>query len=526
MAVELSLTRKGLLDEARCLVERLRRGHMRSTAYDTAWVARLAARTNNGPYDLAVEWLLAQQHSDGSWGGRVFLLADRVVCTLAAVTALAISRERRPEVASPIAAGVEFLNARLNDLDGETVETGAYELLVPSLCDEVRSMNVGLRARLPERVMTLRAEKLRGIPPAAMYSPQASFVHNLEVLGDGLIPELARPIQSADGSFGSSPSATAYFLTRAESPEADSYLAEVMEVSGDGGAGNVYPFDIFEHAWVLWNLRSLRTELPEHGRLLSHLAGAWRPGGVGFSSHCHIVESDDTAVAFRVLRDHGLNVDPSVFRLFEADDFFYGFPFERGQSVTANAHVLEAMRGLEPTPEVERFQRKAISYLERSQRDGHWRDKWHISPLYATSQAVVALRGYRDDLVARAVDWLYASQHPSGAWGLGEGTDEETAYAVNALLEVRAVASARSSDWPGAVERACAFLAGRLAFEGYPELWIGKALYVPQLVVRSAILGALDRYLLATDPGQGHQERTSGRGGSGADPQAGSPSSI
>ena len=495
MVIQTALVRQQLREEARRLLQRLRDGHMASTAYDTAWVARLAAPPASGPYDAAVEWLLGHQHPDGSWGGAVFLLADRVVCTLAAVAALQANRERRPEVALLIETGIRFLNARLPELAAETVETGAYELLLPCLCEEVRSIDVGLRAQLPERVLALRSEKLRGIPVAAMYSLQASFVHNLEALGEGLIPELARGVQSADGSFGSSPSATAYFLTHAASPEAEAYLARVMQVSGDGGVGNVYPFDIFEHAWVLWNLRSMARELPEHGRLLSHLAGTWQVGGVGFSSHCQIVESDDTAVAFRVIRDNGLKVDPSVFRLFEGDDFFYGFPFERGQSVTANAHVLDAVRSLPAAPEIVRFRRKATNYLERSQRDGHWRDKWHISPLYATSQAIAALQGHRDDLVAPAIKWLLATQHPNGAWGFGEGTDEETAYAVMALLGAEGLTRARHLDWSPALDRACAFLADRLGLEDYPELWIGKALYVPQLVVRSAILGALDRYL-------------------------------
>ena len=93
--------------------------------------------------------LLARQRPDGSWGGAIFLLADRIVCTLAAVIALRINRTRRPQVAPAISDGVQFLNARLAGLQGEVQETGAYELLVPSLYEEAGAMGLGVQTPLP-----------------------------------------------------------------------------------------------------------------------------------------------------------------------------------------------------------------------------------------------------------------------------------------------------------------------------------------------------------------------------------------
>src|SRR4030095_9092722 len=70
------------------LIEKIGPGHMASTAYDTAWVARL------GEIDWflsshALHWLAENQLPDGSWGGAAPVYHhDRVLCTLSAMIAL------------------------------------------------------------------------------------------------------------------------------------------------------------------------------------------------------------------------------------------------------------------------------------------------------------------------------------------------------------------------------------------------------------------------------------------------------
>ena len=70
------------------LINEIGPGHMASTAYDTAWAARLdeiapsiSAR--------ALTWLTKNQLPDGTWGAPApMYYHDRVVCTLAAMIAL------------------------------------------------------------------------------------------------------------------------------------------------------------------------------------------------------------------------------------------------------------------------------------------------------------------------------------------------------------------------------------------------------------------------------------------------------
>ncbi|HEX6972314.1 MAG TPA: hypothetical protein VF234_08855, partial [Limnochordia bacterium] len=181
---------------------------------------------------------------------------------------------------------------------------------------------------------------------------------------------------------------------------------------------------------------------------------------------------------------------------FERPDGFACFEGERNPSVSTNVHVLEALNKAPPAPEVGRLREKAIAFLKETQGDdGCWIDKWHISPLYTTGHAVIALLDGAPELAARGLRWLVAAQNRDGSWG-SPGTDEETAYAVQALAHalLRAPSSGERAVGADAMRQAiragAGFLTHRLECSDYPELWVGKGLYTPIHVVRSAVLSA------------------------------------
>jgi halimadienyl-diphosphate synthase len=139
------------------------------------------------------------------------------------------------------------------------------------------------------------------------------------------------------------------------------------------------------------------------------------------------------------------------------------------------------------------WSRKIIAMLRRYDLNGDFLfDKWHISPYYFTSTAIWTLHGLVDDLLPFLIKWILKTQRPDGGWGYyHESTSEETAYCLQALL-----------FWDQHVERiepdlirvAANYLQAHLDDEDYPALWIGKCLYMPCPVVRSAILMALESY--------------------------------
>jgi hypothetical protein len=119
-----------------------------------------------------------------------------------------------------------------------------------------------------------------------------------------------------------------------------------------------------------------------------------------------------------------------------------------------------------------------------------WIDKWHSSPYYATSLAVIVCTGYMNELVEEAVEWMTATQNADGSWGYFLPTAEETAYCLKALLKWHQQGSNVPRD---VLTRGTAWLAQHIT-PPYTPLWLSKSLYCPTLVVRSAILSALWQY--------------------------------
>ncbi|HMG53915.1 MAG TPA: hypothetical protein VK601_10540 [Kofleriaceae bacterium] len=486
-----------LVDEARRLLGSLGGGAMSVTAYDTAWLARVTAPDGAPAFPEAMAWLLAHQRADGSWGARIPVAQDRLLATLAAVVALC-EAGRGGERA--LAAGVAYLDRALRGdatgvpgaEPGGEVEVVAFELLAPALLESARRLGLALPYDRLDELSRLRSQRIDQLPPGAIYARPNPLIHSLEFLGDALVPELARPRQAGNGSFGASPSATAFVVMRAWNQRAVDYLREVVRVSG-GGACNVYPFEVFEKAWVLHGVGAMRGHGLELGDTVAELVAMWSADGVSFTSQGMVSDCDDTALALKVLRQHGHPVDPAVLCPFEGRDYFHCFAGEKNRSISTNVHVADALRECPEFEHRDRMLRKVAGFLRDSRSDGRfWRDKWHISPYYVTGDAVVACAGVDGldrELAAPAVGWLLETQLGNGGWSDvdRDGTCEETAYALRAL-SCHAATRRASRE---AIRRAAAYLMERFDETDYPELWVGKGLYAPRAVVRAAVLGAL-----------------------------------
>jgi hypothetical protein len=89
--------------------------------------------------------------------------------------------------------------------------------------------------------------------------------------------------------------------------------------------------------------------------------------------------------------------------------------------------------------------------------------------------------------VAESVEWILKSQNANGSWGTYIPTAEETAYAIQALWSW----NEKVARIPKAVFKNGAHWLQEHLDGLYPPLWIGKCLYNPRLVIRSAVISAL-----------------------------------
>ncbi len=478
------------------LIEEIGPGHMASTAYDTAWAARL------GEIDWvisshALTWLVENQLPDGSWGASApMYYHDRVICTLAAMIALSY-RGRRGHDKTQIENGRLALerivgSATLglqSDPNGATV---GFEMIAPTLAAEAERLGIIKHQgnRILGRLSRQRAKKLSYLQ-GKMISRHVTMAFSAEMAGvDGQHMLDVENLQESNGSVGVSPSATAYFAAYIKKGDAASlsYLHSILKP--DGGLPNVAPFDVFEIAWTLWNL-SLIPDLGHASKLKPHLdflSRAWTPRrGIGFAAEYSVKDSDDTGLVYDALLRYGIEKDLASVLAYEEKDHFRCFDLEVNPSISANIHVLGALRqaGLN---ENNSSVQKIVNFLRRA-RGSHpfWVDKWHTSPYYATGHAVIACAGIANKLVSESVEWILKTQNRDGSWGAYISTAEETAYAIQAL----SVWNEKVAKVPKPVLRNGARWLSEHMDRAYPPLWIGKCLYSPNLVIRSAVISAL-----------------------------------
>ena len=484
-------------EEVQKLLTEIGPGKMSNTAYDTSWVARLGEVDWNLSNE-ALNWLCEHQLSDGSWGAdQPFYYHDRVICTLSAMIALTY-RGRRAKDRSQIENGLIALEritsgatqGLASDPNGATV---GFEMIAPTLVAEAEKLGIIQQQgeRILGRLGRLRAkkmEKLTGHKINRFVTP--AFSAEMAGLDGKAILDIDN-LQESNGSVANSPSATAYFAMhlKPNNPEAMAYIKKWT--SANGGAPDVAPFDIFEPAWALWNLQLIpnwdANTIALFQTHLDYLQKHWNEDvGIGHASEYTPKDSDDSGLVFDLLLHFNREANFKAILSYEETEYFRCFALEANPSISANIHVLGALRQAGFNREHPSVQKILIFLSSMQNETGFLFDKWHVSPYYTTSHAIIACQGYDDTLCGKAINWILKSQNPNGSWGLYKPTAEETAYAIQALVIWKRSGNNVSSE---CIKRGLNWL-NEHASPPYEPLWIGKALYCPEFVVRSAILSA------------------------------------
>ncbi|KAJ0618447.1 putative ent-copalyl diphosphate synthase [Helianthus annuus] len=157
-------------------------------------------------------------------------------------------------------------------------------------------------------------------------------------------------LQSKNGSFLSSPAATAFAFMQTKDQKCLAYLTNLV-AKFKGGVPNAYPVDMYERIWIVDRLQRLgiaRYFSSEIKDCLTYIYRYWDDQGIGFARNCNVPDLDDTAMAFRVLRTNGYQISTDAFRHFNKDGQFMCYPGQSVETVTVMFNLYRASQALFP----------------------------------------------------------------------------------------------------------------------------------------------------------------------------------
>jgi halimadienyl-diphosphate synthase len=483
-------------DEARLMLAELGPGKRLGTTYDTGWMARMIDY-DRGLGGQAMDWLSMNQLPDGSWGARAPVsYHDRVICTLAAMIALH-RHGRRARDQRQIEHGLEAL-ARLvrgatrgltTDPQGATV---GFEWIAPTLVAEAESRGLlqNQAGRILGRMAGQREAFFSTISPGAIRR-DSPLAFTAEMAGKDHLELVNRDaLQEDNGSIACSPSATAFFALyiRPGNLEALEYLRRAAPQSL---APHRMPCEVQERLSALWNLSQAELDSSMTSLLYSHLASLsslWqRESGLTASAEITLGDGEVTCMGFELMNRYSISLGAEAVITFANEDGFRRYREDSSASVVVNAHALSALHQAGYEPGHPRVQ-KILRSLERARTpDGFWMDPSHVSAYYATAKVVMVNAGWKVLDVQPAIRWMLQTCRANGSWGAHQPTAEETAYCLQAL----SVWKRSGGDVPEEILRRGADWLVAHRDRPNTSLWIGKCLYSPEIIIRSAVLSAL-----------------------------------
>jgi halimadienyl-diphosphate synthase len=463
-------------------------GITNGAAYDTAWTARVLNDAGDPVFPECVQWVAEHQNPDGSWGATILNYHDRILSTLSAIMALKeIDDEKFKHI---IQKGEIYIWENLKNLKTDDNRLIGSELLLPSLMEQAESMGLNMpsHGHIYHREYAL---KLKKIDESMWYSPLTTLSFSLEFLGDKVDLSKIHRVQLSNGSVANSPAATAFFLKHRTDAKALSYLKNILELTHNGSVMTVYPVDIFEYGWVMYNLLLAHLYFERYPEIAEFLMEISKTSSIGCSSESPLADADDTAVVCKVLHDMGNTINCSIFDPYYTGEYYATYTFELDPSVSTNIHVLHFVSEYCTFPNRDEIIENLVQFLRRRISHGKLIDKWHVSPYYPTSHAVFALADIDSSLAEKAISWILNTQHDNGMWGVHGGTVEETAYAVQAILYYHQYERLDLE----CVKPAVQYLEN--SSHTLSSLWIGKVLYCPTNVILSSLTSAAFMYRIA-----------------------------
>nr|AZB50382.1 terpene synthase 1 [Nepeta racemosa] len=360
-------------------------GRISVSAYDTSIVALIKdIEGRDAPqFPSCLEWIGQNQKADGSWGDDFFCIYDRFVNTLACIVALK-SWNLHPH---KIQKGVTYIKKNVHKLkDGRPeLMTSGFEICVPAILQRAKDLGI---QDLPyddpmiKQITDTKERRLKKIPKDFIYQLPTTLLFSLEGQ-ENLDWEKILKLQSADGSFLTSPSSTAAVFMHTKDEKCLKFIENAVK-NCDGGVPHTYPVDVFARLWAVDRLQRLgisRFFQPEIKYFLDHIQSVWTENGVFSGRDSQFCDIDDTSMGIRLLKMHGYKIDPNALEHFKQEDG--KFSCYGGQMIESASPIYNLYRAAQLRFPGEEILEEAIkfsyNFLQEKLAKDEIQEKWVIS---------------------------------------------------------------------------------------------------------------------------------------------------
>ncbi|WOL15867.1 hypothetical protein Cni_G24648 [Canna indica] len=304
--------------------EQFQKIQLSPSSYDTAWVAMVPSpvSSKNPCFPDCVDWILENQHSDGSWGlhhSHPSLIKDGLSSTLACILAL----QRWKAGQKHVKKGLDYIESNSSHLMDEQLWSPiGYDIIFPGMLEHATSLgvNIPLDQSKIDTMLWKRDAKLRELQGSDSEGRKAYLAY----VGEGLVGSTKRwkefmKYQRKNGSLFNSPSTTAAALMHQYDAKAHHYLHSLLSNFG-GSVPTTYPLDVHTHLRTVDMVEKLgiaRHFEDDIRSVLDRIYGCWL-----MNDEEIFLDPTTLAMAFRILRMNGYNVSSDCLKQLSDVNYF------------------------------------------------------------------------------------------------------------------------------------------------------------------------------------------------------------
>ncbi|XP_028757072.1 ent-kaur-16-ene synthase, chloroplastic-like [Neltuma alba] len=292
------------------------------SSYDTAWLAMIPSPSSpQAPlFPQTLNWLLGNQHIDGSWGlssDNKLLTKDTLLSTLTCVLAL----KQWGVGEQQVNRGLGYIETNIAATDDDKqVSSIGFDIIFAQLIEQAQSLglNVPLGGNILEKFIQKRDLELQSGWGSNSEGWKAYMAYISEGFGKSQDWEMAFKFQRKNGSLFNSPAATAAAYTHINNPHCLDYLLSLL-AKFDNAVPTIHPIDVYARLHMVDTLEKLgigRHFKNEIGSVLDYTWRLWQR-----EEDDIFLEPTTCALAFRLLRLHGYDVFSDALDRFSEDKF-------------------------------------------------------------------------------------------------------------------------------------------------------------------------------------------------------------